>query len=139
MSNELTNPTNIHTLNIFYDFERLIKYDDLDTYQQSMLNVFRQNEYNENITNTITELFNYFKHFNQIKEIMNCVNKDNPIVTYSNHEMSFIILWSFEYFSKTHELLNDYYINNIFNQQLVDELKQLINNNINNNNNNNNK
>ena len=32
MSNELTNPTNIHTLNIFYDFERLIKYDDLDTY-----------------------------------------------------------------------------------------------------------
>ena len=104
-----------------------------------MLNVFRQTEYNDNITITITELFNHFKHFNQIKEIMNCVNKDNPIVTYSNHEMSFIILWSFEYFSKTHELLNDYYINNIFNQQLVDELKQLINNNINNNNNNNNK
>ena len=135
MSNELTNPTDIHTLNIFYDFERLIKYDDIDTYQQSMLNVFRQTEYNENITSIITELFNHFKHFNQIKEIMECINKDNPIVTYSNHEMSFIILWSFEYFSKTHELLNDYYINNIFNQQLVDELKQLINNNINNNNN----
>ena len=135
MSNELTNPNDIHTLNIFYDFERVIKYDDLDTYQQSMLNVFRQTEYNENITITITELFNHFKHFNQIKEIMEYINKDNPIVTYSNHEMSFIILWSFEYFSKTHELLNDYYINNIFNQQLVDELKQLINNNINNNNN----
>ena len=129
MSNELTNPTDIHTLNIFYDFERVIKYDDLDTYQQSMLNVFRQTEYNENITNTITELFNHFKHFNQIKEIIECVNKDNPIITYDNNEKAFIILWSFEYFSKTHELLNDYYINNIFNQQLVDELKQLINNN----------
>ena len=135
MSNEFNKSDDIKNLNILYHFERVIKYDDLDTYQQSMLNVFRQTEYNENITNTITELFNHFKHFNQIKEIMECINKDNPIVTYSNHEMSFIILWSFEYFSKTHELLNDYYINNIFNQQLVDELKQLINNNINNNNN----
>ena len=137
MSNEFNKSDDIKNLNILYHFERVIKYDDLDTYQQSMLNVFRQTEYNENITNTITELFNHFKHFNQIKEIMECINKDNPIVTYSNHEMSFIILWSFEYFSKTHELLNDYYINNIFNQQLVDELKQLINNNNNNNNNNN--
>ena len=135
MSNEFNKSDDIKNLNILYHFERVIKYDDLDTYQQSMLNVFRQTEYNDNITITITELFNHFKHFNQIKEIMECINKDNPIVTYSNHEMSFIILWSFEYFSKTHELLNDYYINNIFNQQLVDELKQLINNNINNNNN----
>ena len=135
MSNEFNKSDDIKNLNILYHFERVIKYDDLDKYQQSMLNVFRQTEYNDNITITITELFNHFKHFNQIKEIMECINKDNPIVTYSNHEMSFIILWSFEYFSKTHELLNDYYINNIFNQQLVDELKQLINNNINNNNN----
>tara|TARA_B100001250_G_C19296213_1_gene569797 strand:- start:103 stop:534 length:432 start_codon:yes stop_codon:yes gene_type:complete len=142
MANELNIANELSNIKEIYDFEFLCNYKnntdnkdntddddymiDYDTYRMELLKIFKLDEYTDKITDTQTKLYELFKDNNDIKEIIYSIKTKHIFINTLTDDLVFTFLWSYDYFSDTQVLLNYYYLNNSFNEEHINNLKNII-------------
>jgi uncharacterized coiled-coil DUF342 family protein len=91
-----------------YNYSLKLTYRDVDsdtTYRKELLEVFDIKKYNAEINNRIDTL--HAKHGEFFKDIVECIKKNDKlsIVRDLDDKTCFMILFSWEYFYETHEIL----------------------------------
>ena len=80
-----------------------------DLYQVQMLQAFGLRQFNENeMSESIFQLYSQLKDCNQVKEIIEEGIKANPQMNLS-HEIMFMCLFSYHFFDLFHRCLIDYF------------------------------
>ena len=102
-----------------YDIKDLI-------YKEDLLNVFGLQEFDEHhINNEISKVYSDISDWEELYPIL---DKLASKLMSTDREMGFLILFSYDYFFITHQILSEYFNNNRVDKDKIKELAIMVNN-----------
>lgn len=95
-------------------------------YKEDLLNVFGLQEFDDRQINT--EIFKLYKDVSEWEELHPILDKLASKLMSTDREVGFLILFSYDYFFITHEIVREYFNNNHIDKDKINELAIMINN-----------
>ena len=95
-------------------------------YKEDLLNVFGLQEFDEHhISNEISKLYDVVCDWEELYPIL---DKLASKLMSTDREIGFLILFSYDYFFITHQILSEYFNNNKIDKDKIEQLTIMVNN-----------
>ena len=129
---------NTHYTCFYHDEDKMFSNKDKDTltpeekeeiqdliYKEDILNTFGLNEMNDSIIAEIDSLYNSMKYVTELHPILDTLAAK---MMSTDRSMGFLILFSYDYFYLTHQIICEFLNDNKINNLKLIELTNMVNN-----------
>jgi len=117
--NKLFPPNHLLTLEDQYEIKDII-------YKEDLLNVFGLQEFNDRHIND--EISRLYGDICDCEELHPILDKLASKLMSTDREVGFLILFSYDYFFLTHQILSEYFNNNKIDKDKIEQLTIMVNN-----------
>jgi hypothetical protein len=105
-------------------FENKDEIKDL-IYKEDLLNAFGLNEFNDSIIDEIDNLYNSMKYITELQPILDTLAAK---IMSTDRSYGFVILFSYDYFYLTHQIICQFLNDNKIDNNIIIELTNMVNN-----------
>lgn len=113
-----------------YNIGDISNYTTDEEYQHAILNVFKLSEFNEtNINTCINQIFTTINKHDDFYKLKPLLQKLASQFFSEDLQLGFMIMFCYDYFLYTHQLVCDFYTCNIIKDCYIDEIWKKIGNN----------
>tara|TARA_Y100000992_G_scaffold131415_1_gene86668 strand:- start:8124 stop:8471 length:348 start_codon:yes stop_codon:yes gene_type:complete len=114
---------------MYYNFDCDVSYsysDDDDIYRNNLLKAFNTREMDDTFSNNMDELYNFLIKEKFFKELFEKIKDNRVDMGFTDLQISFTILLSFDYFETFHKCVIDFKNNGLVNDKNKEEIYNII-------------